>query len=633
MKKFERTVDLETRKVRYFSVSSLQLADPDTQKGCLRKWWFEKVLGNKEPDNENTDRGHANHLAVANYLTTGIKAMPGTVMAGLHMMPTPGPDLQVEVDLVPLNADGSADLSRAPLLIAGAPLVGQIDVKHHRAENRGIDDVSATHDPPGTVKIIDWKFPKSLRFALGGADLVKTIQMAGYAKHAFTVEPGAELVRISHGYMPVSGPTRMVSALVDRDQVERTWEHATRVAGSSIDAARETDPDKVPANPRACRAYGRPCIHMEYCSAGKHNSLAGIIGTGSANRLLGGESLTGGSMSTPSLFERIKTKTASAGPGLPPTINPPGLPTTVDQSTALQVEMAKLKQQEEDAARRRAGAALLDLCAKIEAVGLGFPALSGAAAAAVSAARGISMTKGAGLAGSGELADFTIDDPEQLSVVLNDAAEIARERAAEASPTAVSNAIVPPDAPESLPVTRAAEPAPGDAGAAIAAVAEPRKRASRKKEPAAAPVVNVVNVAEPQGTKVTVTSTGDMTTINLYVDCLVDGIATTSLWPVVDALMAKLAVQSGAVLRDERGAVVKDEDGDPIPTDVRLADPNGPMGFGRWKAALGAYIREVGLEPANYVFDGAMTEIGGAVIEAMRDVVRRSGGIFVKGAR
>ena len=75
---------------------------------------------------------------------------------------------------------------------------------------------------------------------------------------------------------------------------------------------------------------------------------------------------------------------------------------------------------------------------------------------------------------------------------------------------------------------------------------------------------------------------------------------------------------------------MNDKSGHP---DFRLAPKDSPFGYSGWKGVLGAMVRQTPIPPGNYTLDGSFGDVAGVVIEAMREVVYRSGGVFVRGAR
>lgn len=617
-------------KVRFLSVSSLQLAE-----SCMRRWWFRYVFDIKEDDTKHTDRGKELHNQVAHYLETGERhRLSSQVLAGMWMIEEPGSDLLVEHDVL-LRPDIQRDFTRAnsELLLAEAPLrahgiavTGAIDLMHGRRTNKGTNDITETLDPEGTIEVMDWKFPGSTKNAKSAAELIHTIQMSGYGKYVFNVAPETRYVRLSHGYMPVKGTPRKVSALVTRDQVEESWESTERLAGSIAETAKESDQENIPYNLNACRAYGRDCPARKHCTAGQHGSLASIFGRTAAQELLG-DNVSTAPIATTSLLARLQQKTAQPDPA------------------QVAAEMAKLAANE--AETKYPG--LTVTISKIEALGIGFVTTAGEAAKAVSAIK-LEKLEGTTRPGTGFLSQATVEDPTQFDTILLEATEIAKGQ--QPDPEPVKNAMpatLPPDAPVSNPVqasavVETAKPMTSDADviANVAAAADaPKKRGRPKKEKpvetvpssgvgsteaAPAPVASVEAVV-PALSEVDNREAHSLagSTINLFVDCFVEGLEYKPLWPIIDKLMDQLA--------ERAGCVVVGEGGRKIVTDVRLADPNGPLGFGRWKGAVKAYLRETPMEGGNYLFDGSYGEIGAVVVEAMRDIVRKTGGVFVRGAR
>jgi hypothetical protein len=177
--------------LRLTSVSALEMADMSAEGGCLRRWWYAYKRGIKEGETDSLRRGNRLHGETALYLKTGVKPTSSQVLVGLgaRMIPAPGDDLLVEYDMVPDLPDGSSGLAQAILRADGVPLTGAIDLIHARLENPGVHDVEDARDPPGTLKMTDWKFPGKLDHAKAGHELVETIQMAGYAKFGFELAP------------------------------------------------------------------------------------------------------------------------------------------------------------------------------------------------------------------------------------------------------------------------------------------------------------------------------------------------------------------------------------------------------------------------------------------------------------
>jgi hypothetical protein len=106
--------------------------------------------------------------------------------------------------------------------------------------------------------------------------------------------------------------------------------------------------------------------------------------------------------------------------------------------------------------------------------------------------------------------------------------------------------------------------------------------------------------------------------INIFVDCVVDGLETKSLWPLVIEIWNNMTADANA-------------------PDPRCADQNSSYGFGRWKGVLAACLREAPslghLPPGNYTLQGSMGDLGNVAAETLMQIAQATGGIFVKGAR
>lgn len=587
--------------VRRTSVSALQTADDSTDEGCLRKWWYHYVRGLKEPQTEAQANGTRLHSVIERYLRTGEKRLPDVILKNLHIVQPPGPDLLIEHPLVPAMPDGSSGLHLSPVRAAGIPLVGFIDLVHDRLTNLGGADVEDTQDSPGTVEVIDWKFTLSMDYAKTPAQLPKTIQMAGYGKWAFETLPDLKLVRLSHGYMPARGRGAKPTIRVDRDVIERSWEHADSVARSVIDAARETDPDRVPANRRACNAYNKKCIHAQgrYCTAGMHNSLREIANAKSAGIPMGLNVIGN------SILDKIRQQSnpapqptsVAATIGLTGTVVPP---VAVDRAA----EIARLQAEEAEQIATRAFEAV---CDKIVEHQMGFPHLTDSAAALYVKA------KGAAHAPSGQLGSLdaggapivVIPSPEVLAGLLGELENAAAKRAAVAASSPAPSpgpAITPPEAPLQ-PITQAAATvptAPAPTPQAVAAAESVAKKTRGPGRPKTTPAAD----APPGGQVI------------LLVDGIADGVSAMSLHGLIDELAMSLANEYNAA-------------------DIRCASNDTPLGFGKWTGAYHAHVRDAvaTLAPGVYAVDTRGSQLAEIFVDALRSRIRETGGFLFRGAR
>lgn len=571
--------------VKYLSPSQIVTADPDSYGGCLRRWWFAKVAGKKEPTSKAQAAGTEGHAQIESYLRTGKLDLGPHALAGKRFIPEPGPDLLIEHAI----DDGT-------LFAAGIPVVGFIDLVSAR---RAImtEDLYTT-DPEGVVEVIDWKFTGRIENAKSAMEVARAIPMVAYGEWAAR-KFGVEHVRLSHVYFSTKKrESTKSSALVSRSDLSMRWNKAEAIARTIIDAASESDCSKVDANLDSCGAYGG-CPHRAYCPGGQSKTLTDIFGVTGAATLLGTKEPNMSLLNLPGLKNM-------AAPG------------SKDEQVA--------------AAKAELLAPPPEVVAAVETIanaGLGQPHLGGEAVKLWAQVKGLDL-QGDGLAGHGQLAAATLSTKDEL---LQAAKEIAALPAQESAPEAATAAeappaLLPPDAPESKPETASAapeptpEPKPEEAESLLDSPAEKGiattpgafeigsadlkmskkcreyvdgleayARSLESKPTWTAEVTQVAAPPQPQGNALTI-----------YVDALPMGEGeTVDLWPWVNDLASKIAEQSGA-------------------KDIRWApDKNSPLAFGGWRGVLAAACREMPLEPGSYILDTRGSEIAEVAAEALRE--------------
>jgi hypothetical protein len=671
--------------VRLTSVSALELHGR-----CPRRWKFaygpEKL---KDPPSKSQERGNQGHHELAVYMTTGSRAhLSSLTIGGLHQVPAPEPTsdparaLYVELDLVPDLPDGKSGLQQAKLRAGGIPVAGALDLMHWRTENCGVTDIMDMRDEPGVLKLTDWKFPGDLKNAKSGPELVDTLQMAGYGKWAFEVYPGLERVRLSHGYFPQRGRPIIMTTVADREQIEQTWKRADAIAVSMRHAAREPDTNKVDANTRDCHAFNRPCpaLVAGKCSAPGDKVLEEFVGITTAERLIEATQLVrhrgDQQMTQPaapnSIFAHFQQQAAPAPapvqmnpysqmPFPPPAPAPAPAPPVV--APDVQAEMARLAAQTAAANHAVITAPInfdvRDVVQQIIAFGFGLPKLTGLAAGYVGKVFNI-VPRPEGvdhvIDGNGELAHYTVNDVTILPQILENCRKEAALRAGAGVPAPMpiqSNVAspLPPDAPAMAAPVQAPSALPAapagptpeelkaqkEADKAAKKAAKEAEKAAKKaaeelaKQGAAAAAVNVppASVQAPVTTSAVasmpvpaptptpaepVKTAPSNSTINFYVDCAIDGLQTMSLHPHIETIKRELTRDSG------------------LP-DFRMAEGDSKYAFGKWEGMFCDLLRRSGIPAGNYSYDSSYTRIGALVIETMRELVRESGGVFVKGAR
>jgi len=622
----ERIVDGE---LRYESPSGLDLADTRNDGGCLRKWFYRYVMRIREPDTAAKDLGTKSHAQIEHYLKTGEDVLGPIPRRGLHMIPEPGPDLIIEWAVAPPGPSWKpgelVDPRGSYVHIEGVPIIGYLDLAHGRGVNKGADDITDTHDPAGTIEVLDHKFTRDPgKWAKTHDQVAKATPMLIYGRgvaNACAVTP--EHVRLSHCYYGTEKREAFKrSRRVALPVIDERLVGVAAVMRAVKDAARETDPVKVPGNTRACSAF-KGCIHLPYCSAGQRGSL---------ERLFGPAPKEDPSMSVLDIMKQIPGLMPAAPA---PVVAPPPAPAAV----AVPLGFAE------------AWADIVD-------AGLGAPTLADEAAKVKAAFSGVTL-EGSGYAGSGAIAAVTcrtVKDVFDVALNLQPHAEAARaakaaaavpvyaaERAAVAptpppapfagvsAPGATIPAILPPDAPPSNPALAAVPVQPTAAELASGTFPQGALAAMAALQAATAPAapVETVSVATPmppmpvadapaepkkRGRKPKAETTAaaapsatpsNATGVTIYVNCI-PSVPYESMQPWIDELAKTLLSSPHA-----QGA-----------TDLRLVTGDA-LGFGKWKPYLEALAREAfdkgSLPAGDYVVERG--DIADVVVAGLRGKV------------
>lgn len=668
--------------ILYFSASSLTTGDPDSEDGCLRKWWYERVRGMRAPETAAMKVGTQLHAEIEDYLKTGVNGLGSLAMRGKFMLPTPGDDLLIEHDIVvPVyteltardfervgqakEADKLRDavlLSDAPLKVHGIPLVGYIDLVHGRGTNQGVTDIEDVQDPENTVEVIDHKTTSKVMYIKTPEVMSKTIQMTIYGKWVTTTMPATEHVRLSHCYYVTKGAhaPRKVTLRVLPEQLDRQWARVDRVAGSLVDVARESDPDKVPANTRACSAYGG-CPHRGYCRAGAQESLTNFFGAGAEN-----------------ILKRLNKVTTAPVSGAPKKTllglkKPATAAAPVAITAAAEVDPAVMKAALLRLAREEVEAQYPGIPAAWDeflSLGVGHPLLKGELARVVLELRGLPAAKDATIPGTGKLAEQEgeFDAPLDLPALVGEirdfmAEEMAEAQVAQISTTSVEEvevavaetadapvSLLPPDAPASDPLLASLPPedhdaAPSEETPVVAEVAvteaAPVKRGRGRPKKVPAPVVEATptlekhdepptdvgiavgvmtsdDVAAPRFTAASVTNVVNVapsektsSTLALFINCT-PRFAHESTHEMINAITAELNARSGPV------------------GDYRLVANSHDLAYGRWKGLTANMVRALELEDQFYTVDSS-SDIGSVVAETLQAIVESRGGLVVVG--
>jgi hypothetical protein len=327
-----------------------------------------------------------------------------------------------------------------------------------------------------------------------------------------------------------------------------------------------------------------------------------------------------------------------------------------DDTTAREAELAKLKAEEEAAKKKAVPEWFAETWEAILSYGKGQPQIGGDAAKVYGAFRGYDHKAGQGYGGTGELGDHvSIHDVAQFQELLKDLVDsfgepqVTQVAAADPDPTPTVAATLAGLLPDDAPVLDT----PSESGAELAAHAEASKALAEKPAPARkprttkakagaavtdaptkevsreeattmavqdeVPVVRdespaadaqYVKQIESQPTPAPATSTK----VNLFVDVLVEGGAFVDFAQMVDSLANAMAQRFNLV-------------------DIRTGGNDSPLGFGKWKGVLSAAIRETDIPAGTYQIDARGSEVYEEAVQALRQVVKRTGGVYLRGTR
>lgn len=277
--------------IQSLSVTALAKFNP-LEEGCELRWYYKVVKGYREPERSFTDVGDTAHDQLDHYLGTGENVLGKIPLAGLHLLPWPGPrpELKTEWGLNRLpreKKDGKKvnffPPEQSKLHVAGIPLIGFLDVEdagdEHVVENvleDGTRIVERIYEPD-TVEILDHKTASDPKWAKLAEKFLETTQMSGYGKFVTNLPEyeNVSAVRLSQIYYltkpPPQGQPRAFkhSIRIPVDVIVKRWDTAVGpLAERMKSAAGERNEKKIPGNLEACGAFGG-CPHRNYCYAYK----------------------------------------------------------------------------------------------------------------------------------------------------------------------------------------------------------------------------------------------------------------------------------------------------------------------------------------------------------------------------
>lgn len=290
---------VENGKIRFLSVSQVQAYDPTQEGGCPRRWAFRYIWGKKEPTTIALALGTQCAQEGEQYLKTGQDVLSSIMRAGKHLLPKPGPDLEVEKPLgdIALAVKIREELIRckdqvqaqalirnlkqvAGLTANNIPFMGAADFRHRRGEYidsygrllRELEGYTVAEvGDHKTSSRIDDHVSASGKIYPGYAKTVEqilnNIQMVGYGVNTADQFPDLTHIRLSHIYYQTkNGYTAAKrTGLISVEEVRNRWRRVEAVAAEMEISATALRPEDVPVNTKSCRAYNKDCIHMPYC--------------------------------------------------------------------------------------------------------------------------------------------------------------------------------------------------------------------------------------------------------------------------------------------------------------------------------------------------------------------------------
>jgi hypothetical protein len=542
------------------SPTDIEDADTSTREGCPRRWRYKRIAKQsgvvvESAGDDARAWGEEGHAQIQRYLQGGDRPDRADVVQHLDLLPPPPlGDLRVEQYQQCTLGDGVLCTTKQDLVHARPTSI---------AQRAGVLDLE---DVPGRVEVVDWKFPGSNRFVPTDEQLRDKIQPALYAFDWH--QRGVEWVRVSIvSFVKKPRTLEIATDLLQLRDVEHTVSHAYDVA-LKMAAWAELDVEEVPGNRDACGAFGG-CPWRRDCSVARWDPLRQILGDEAARRVIMAATATTPSKDTTTMGFMDKINKAR---------------TTAEQGG----ETA-----EQRAARERLEAIPAELRDALQIVQdaaprYGRPQLSGRAAQMWAAFTGAKISPQAGLAGSGQLGDNSIEDP---SVFIELAAEIYQHD--NPPKTAHPSSPRPADAPESNPAAHV------ENAEAAKAKRKDKLAKSRETKPADGPAVDAAVAAhdaaeQPAPRRII---GGE---ILVLVDCM----------PVDDVAQARLEPYCYEVLAAAGDAA------DMQGLDIRLSSGE-KMGFGRWRTAVELMVAASPPAPGVWLLDSRGGELAEAVIAGL----------------
>src|ERR1043165_6975785 len=87
---------VEGGRVLWSSASGLTKADPNSVGGCLRRWFYETVMGLRQPSTPAQETGTKLHGAIEDPLVRGLPLVSQLALAGRAFIEPAGPGILIE---------------------------------------------------------------------------------------------------------------------------------------------------------------------------------------------------------------------------------------------------------------------------------------------------------------------------------------------------------------------------------------------------------------------------------------------------------------------------------------------------------------------------------------------------------
>jgi hypothetical protein len=612
--------NVENHALNFLSVSGVDKFAGEY--GCPVAWGYRYIHRIRDDETVSKTKGDILHGQLQHYACTGEDVLEPTLRAGKHFVYDAGPGLVVEHE------------SLGEISIAGVPFYVRLDLANCR--DYWLDDQGNQRSLQGAVEVNDWKtmganqktgelFPR----AKLGVDLIHTTQMAVYAHWALTKIPHLENVRLSHSYFSTWKHAGLKSsALVTRARVDERVAEISEVVERMKLAARHDRAEDLTPNTSVCQKTFKGCDYLAFCPHGqKHVHTSGLAemlaGTYTEKQAGTYSPVEATIMSAQNPLAALlgMTQAPAAQPAPTAPTAPPPAPVPAPAPVAAPALPPGVTPE-------MMHAAVAQYYAQLQA------SQAGAPAAAPPVAQALGASPGAGLAGNGPNGSQTVSTPAALASF----PAVPGATVAGLPPLPV----VPPDAPasgvagpkaESIPAEMLLTMPPAIQAAHAAVVGNP----TAPVQPAApapiaqvavpvtqvaAPAPEVPVPAEPPKRKPgrpkkseTAASAPAGSTLTVYVDVthVAGDPSGNDLQDYIDELVEKI-----------KAAV-------PGTIDIRLADPQSSIGFGKWKAALELGAESSPPAPGVYYVTDGDHEITACVLAGLAKVVRKNGGLIIRG--